>query len=69
VRGTLRGAPEGRPRTFTAVRVEDPKLLEELERHGVVYTGEISSRWMGEVLGWMIPLMLIIASGCSSSGG
>jgi cell division protease FtsH len=61
VRGTLRGAPEGRPRTFTTVRVEDPKLLEELERHGVTYTGEITSRWMGEVLGWMIPLMLIIA--------
>jgi cell division protease FtsH len=60
VRGTLRGAPEGRPRTFSAVRVEDPKLLEDLERHGVVFTGEISSRWMGEVLGWMIPVMLII---------
>jgi cell division protease FtsH len=61
VRGTLHAAPEGRPRTFTAIRVEDPKLLEELERHGVTYTGEITSRWMGEVLGWMIPLMLIIA--------
>jgi cell division protease FtsH len=60
VTGTLRGAPEGRPRTFTAIRVEDPKLLEELERHGVTYTGEITSRWMGEVLGWMIPLLLII---------
>jgi cell division protease FtsH len=60
VTGTLRGAPEGRPRTFTAIRVEDPKLLEELERHGVSYTGEITSRWMGEMIGWMIPLLLII---------
>ena len=61
IRGTLKQVPEGRPRSFTAIRIEDPKLLEELEKSGVKYTGEITSRWLGEVLGWVIPLVFLIA--------
>jgi cell division protease FtsH len=60
VRGTLK-AKEGKSRTFTTVRIEDPKLLEDLERKGVKYTGEVASRWMNEVLGWIIPLIFLIA--------
>jgi cell division protease FtsH len=60
VHGTLK--PEGgRSRTFTAIRIEDPKLLDDLEQHGVKYTGEVASRWMAEVLGWVIPLVFLIA--------
>jgi cell division protease FtsH len=61
VRGTLKGSEGGRPRTFTAIRVEDPKLVEELEARGVKHSGEVASRWLGEILGWVIPLVLIIA--------
>ena len=61
IRGTLKQAPEGRQKTFTAVRIEDPKLLEDLEKAGVKYTGEVASRWLGEVLGWVIPLIFLIA--------
>src|SRR5690606_24312173 len=36
VRGLLRpGEGVQQPRPFNAVRIEDPKLVEELERHGV----------------------------------
>jgi cell division protease FtsH len=60
IRGTLK--PEnGRTRTFTAVRIEDAKLLEDLEQHGVKYTGEVANRWIAEVLGWVIPLIFLIA--------
>ncbi|HXW05439.1 MAG TPA: ATP-dependent zinc metalloprotease FtsH [Vicinamibacterales bacterium] len=60
VRGTLK--PEnGQSRSFHAVRIEDPKLIEDLEAHGVKYTGEVASRWIGEVLGWVIPLVFLIA--------
>jgi cell division protease FtsH len=59
VRGTLRTGEGDQP--FVAIRIEDPQLVEELERQGVRYTGEASSRWMGEVLGWVIPLVFIIA--------
>ncbi len=61
VRWTGTDAPDGRQRAFSAVRVEDPTLLEELERHGVKYTGEVSSRWLGDALGWVIPLLFLVA--------
>ncbi|CAN5850141.1 ATP-dependent zinc metalloprotease FtsH [soil metagenome] len=61
VRGLLRSDQGGQPKPFNAIRIEDPKLVEELERHGVTHRGEIASRWMGEVLGWVIPLIFIVA--------
>jgi cell division protease FtsH len=60
VRGMFKTVTQGK-RTFTAVRIEDPKLLEDLEQHGVKYTGEVASRWIGEVLSWVIPLILLVA--------
>jgi cell division protease FtsH len=60
VRGALKVATQGK-RSFTAIRIEDPKLLEDLEKHGVKYTGIVASRWVGEVLGWVIPLILLVA--------
>ena len=60
IRGSLKAENGGRGRVFSAVRVEDPKLPEELEARGVKYTGEIASRWITEVLGWVIPLLFIV---------
>ncbi len=61
VHGTLK-PEQGRPaRPFSAVRIEDPKLVEELERHGVSHKGEVASRWMGDVLGWVIPVLFFVA--------
>jgi cell division protease FtsH len=53
------GAQAQKP--FNTVRIEDPKLIEELEQHGVTSRGEVASRWIGEVLGWVIPLLFIVA--------
>ncbi len=61
IRGTQKGSGDKRARTFAAVRIEDPKLIEDLERTGVKYTGEVASRWIGEVLSWVIPLLLLVA--------
>ena len=60
VRGALKGAARG-TRPFSAIRIEDPKLIEDLEKAGVKYTGEVASRWIGEVLGWVIPLIFLVA--------
>jgi cell division protease FtsH len=46
---------------FTTTRVEDPKLVEELEQHQLKYTGEVASRWLPDLLGWILPLLLFIA--------
>jgi cell division protease FtsH len=61
VRGTLKpvgNEKNGKP--FSAVRVADAKLPEELEQHGVKYTGEVASRWLSDVLGWILPLLFIV---------
>jgi cell division protease FtsH len=56
VRGKLK---DGKP--FQAVRVTaDAKLPEELEQHGVKYAGEVASRWLSEVIGWILPLLFIV---------
>jgi cell division protease FtsH len=60
VRGVMKAAGSERGRSFTAVRVEDAKLPEELDAHGVKYTGEVATRWLSDVLGWVIPLLFIV---------
>ncbi len=47
--------------TVTTTRVEDPKLVEELEARKVKFAGELSNRWLPELLGWILPLVLIVA--------
>ena len=64
INGKLREAQgEGRQRSdlFVTTRIEDPKLVEDLDGHQVKYTGETVSRWLPEILGWIIPLVLLIA--------
>src|SRR5215471_5843872 len=65
IRGTLKpGAGvsgDDKSRQFTTIRVEDPKLVEELQAKGVKFSGEAVSRWLPEVLGWIIPLLLVVA--------
>ena len=64
IRGTLKqppGADAKQAKSFAATRVEDPKLTEELEAQGVKYTGEIASRWLPDLLGWILPLVFFIA--------
>jgi cell division protease FtsH len=58
IRGTYKRETNG-GRAFTTTRVEDPKLLEDLDAASVKYTGEFVSRWLPEILGWVIPLLLL----------
>jgi cell division protease FtsH len=59
IRGTLK-AGDAKTKTFTVTRVDDPKLVEELEAKGVKYTGEVMNRWLPELLGWIIPLLFLV---------
>ena len=60
IRGTYKAARDGSDK-FNANRIEDPKLLEELDSAGVKYTGEFISRIWPEILSWVIPLLLLFA--------
>ncbi len=46
---------------FSTTRIDDPKLIEELEGRGVKYSGEVVSRWLPEILSWVVPLVLLVA--------
>jgi cell division protease FtsH len=59
VRATLKGADN---ETIVALKIEDPKLVEDLERSGVKYSGEVGSHWLPEfLLGWVLPLLFLVA--------
>ncbi|MBA3949874.1 MAG: ATP-dependent metallopeptidase FtsH/Yme1/Tma family protein, partial [Acidobacteria bacterium] len=60
VRGTLNG-DDGVAKPFSTVRIEDPKLIEELQSANIKYDGEVQARWMGELLGWVLPILLLVA--------
>ncbi len=59
IRGELKKA-DG-PTAFTTTRIDDAKLVEELDQHGVKYSGEVVSRWLPEVLSWLVPVLLLVA--------
>ena len=61
IRGQLKQPPEKGSRNFTVVPIEDPNLVAELEKSGVNIIGEVPNRWMAEVLGWVIPLVFLVA--------
>jgi len=63
IRGTLKQAPANDPKQgkeFSTTRVEDPKLTEDLDAHGVKYKGEAVNRWLPDLLSWIIPLVFFI---------
>jgi cell division protease FtsH len=61
VRGLFKPTDGGKPKPFSAIRVTDDKLPSDLEEHGVKFQGEVSSRWVSDIIGWIIPLVFIVA--------
>jgi cell division protease FtsH len=59
IRGTLKKAGDDGVTAFSTTRIADPKLVEEMDAASVKYSGELVSRWLPEVLGWVIPLLLL----------
>jgi cell division protease FtsH len=54
-------ADGGKGLGFVAIRIEDPKLIEDLEQHGVKYRGEVANPFVGELLRWGILLFFLVA--------
>jgi cell division protease FtsH len=65
IHGTLKpgagAAGDDKSRQFTTTRVEDPKLAEELQAKGVKFSGEAVNRWLPDLLGWVLPVLFIVA--------
>jgi cell division protease FtsH len=61
ITGTLKAADDKTSATaFQTVRVDDPKLVEDLDAQHVKYTGEATNHWLPELLGWVLPLAIFV---------
>ena len=58
ITGTLTQDDEGRKdRPFVTVRVEDPELVNLLDSQKINYTGHYESKWLANLLSWILPLV------------
>jgi cell division protease FtsH len=60
ITGTYRDG-DGNHKQFNVVRVEDPELATQLDARKVKYSGEPQNPWLGELLTWLFPVLLIVA--------
>jgi cell division protease FtsH len=60
IQGTFKPNGNDPAGTFSTTRIEDPTLVEELDKQHVMYTGAVISRWVPELLGWIFPLLLLV---------
>ena len=56
INGTLKGKDNKKEQDFTAIRVDDPNLVRELDEHKVIYSGLYESKLIGNIISWVIPL-------------
>ncbi len=47
-------------RAFEATRIDDPHLLDELDQHGVKFTGEVEATWWKSIGEWLLPIFAIV---------
>ena len=60
ITGKLKGKGEKGEQEFTTNRVEDPGLVKELDEHKVNYTGLYESKFLSNILSWILPLGVFI---------
>jgi len=60
IHGTFKPDAGAKAKAFTAVRIDDPKLIEDLEKAGVAFKGEVANRWLMDILGWVVLLVFMI---------
>jgi cell division protease FtsH len=65
IHGTLKqgagSSGDEKGRQFMTTRVEDAKLAEELQAKGIKFSGEAVNRWLPDLLGWILPVLFIVA--------
>ena len=50
----------GKDRQFVTVRVDDPELVKLLDEKKIDYTGHYESKWLANILAWILPLAFFI---------
>jgi cell division protease FtsH len=58
IEGILKGREKKAGQQFVTIRVNDPDLVRELDEQKVKYSGKYESKFLGEVLSWVIPIAI-----------
>ena len=45
-------------KTVSAIRVDDPDLVKDLESHGIKFSGSTGDKWLATLLTWVVPLAI-----------
>ena len=46
--------------SVSALRVDDPDLVRELEAQGIKYSGAADNKWLGVLISWLLPLAIFV---------
>ncbi len=60
ITGTLKEKDKKGGQEFTAIRVDDPGLVKELDEHKVYYSGRYESKFLSSILSWILPIGIIL---------
>jgi cell division protease FtsH len=61
IAGTLTEDDKGqKDQAFVTVRVDDPELVKFLDSQKIDYTGHYESKWLANILSWILPLVFFI---------
>jgi cell division protease FtsH len=60
IRGQLETSADEK-RSFVTNRIEDPELVGELEARGVRFSAQASNSFLGSIISWVLPLVILIA--------
>lgn len=58
IHGTLKEAEKDGVKQFVTTRVEPPDFAARLDKHHVIYFGEIQRTWLADILSWILPTLL-----------
>jgi cell division protease FtsH len=58
ITGKLKGKEKAAGREFITIRVDDPSLVKDLDEHKIDYSGRYESKWLGNILSWIIPIAI-----------
>ncbi|MHC1725019.1 MAG: ATP-dependent zinc metalloprotease FtsH [Syntrophobacteraceae bacterium] len=47
-------------RPFTAVRVEDPELVGQLQQQGIKFSGYVENKWLGVMVSYLLPMVFFV---------
>lgn len=59
VEGSLKQVPEGNKQRFVTTRIEDPELIQRLQKSQVNFRGVVESTFWRDLLSWVIPVLLL----------